>query len=64
MTLTAAKAATNAKHGAKLDQIMIRPYKEEGQQIREAAQRAGQSTQAYILQAVRERMEKEESAGE
>ena len=63
MTLTAAKAATNAKHSAKLDQIMIRPYKGEGQQIRESAQRAGQSTQAYILQAVRERMEKEKDQG-
>lgn len=63
MALTAAKAAANARHSGKLDQIMIRPYKEEGQQIRDAAQTAGQSTQAYILQAVRERMEKEKDQG-
>lgn len=63
MTLTAAKAATNARYSEKLDQIMVRPYKEEGQQIRDAAQMAGQSTQAYILQAVRERMEREKDQG-
>ena len=61
MTLTAAKAATNAKHGAKLDQIMIRPYKEEGRQIREAAQRADQSVNQYVLDAVRARMEREQA---
>ena len=53
------KAASNARHVAKLDQIMIKPYKEEGQRIRTAADQAGQSVTAYILQAVRERMERE-----
>ena len=42
------------------DNIMVRPTKEEGQRIREAAAKAGQSVQAYILQAVRERMAGEE----
>ncbi len=42
---------------------MIRPTKEEGQAIRNAAKEAGQSVQAYILQAVRERMERQGIAG-
>ena len=36
--------------------IMIRPEKEEGQKIRDAAAKAGQSVQAFILDAVRMRM--------
>lgn len=40
----------------KRDNIMIRPDKEEGQQIRQAAAAAGQSVQQYILDAVRMRM--------
>ena len=40
------------------DNIMIRPSKEEGARIRTAAAEAGQSVQAYILQAIRDRMEK------
>lgn len=39
---------------------MIRPTKEEGQTIRLAAKNAGQSVQAYVLQAIRERMERED----
>ena len=35
---------------------MIRPEKEEGQKIRDAAAKAGQSVQAFILDAVRMRM--------
>ena len=38
---------------------MLRPTKQEGQQIRNAAAVAGQSVQAYIIEAVRDRMEKE-----
>lgn len=38
---------------------MLRPAKEEGEIIRTAAANAGQSVQAYILEAVRDRMEKE-----
>ena len=56
---TEAKKAGNARHVAKLDQIKIQPYKEEGERIRAAAANAGQSVQAYVLGAVRERMEKE-----
>lgn len=50
------KLATNAAHAAKLDRIVIQPYKEEGEAIREAAKSAGQSLQSYILDLVREKM--------
>ena len=41
------------------DNIMIRPSKEEGALIRKAAADAGQSVQAYILEAIRSRMQKD-----
>lgn len=41
---------------------MLRPSKEDGQIIRDTAKAAGQSVQAYILQAIKERMERD-SAG-
>lgn len=47
------------KYQEKRDSIMLRPSKEEGQVIRDTAKAAGQSVQAYILQAVRERMERD-----
>ena len=53
------KLATNAAHAAKLDRIVIQPYKEEGEAIRAAAKRSGQSLQSYILDAVRDRMQRE-----
>lgn len=58
---TDAKKAGNARHVAKLDLIKIQPYREEGATIRAAATDAGQSLQAYVLQAVRERMLRESS---
>lgn len=63
MGISEKKAASNARHIAKLDQIMIRPSKDAGAEIRTAAAAAGQSVQGYILQAIRDRMEKEK-AGE
>ena len=39
------------------DRISLAPPKDEGQRIRQAAASAGQSVSAYILQAVRDRME-------
>lgn len=63
MALTEAKKASDARHNAKLDQIMVKPYKEEGEAIREAAKTAGQSLQGYILQAVRQKM-RADAAGE
>lgn len=59
MAISEAKKLTDKRHHEKLDQIMVRPYKEEGQQIRDAAAKAGQSVQQYILQAVRDRMARE-----
>lgn len=61
MALSAKKKASDARHLAKLDQLMVRPYQAEGAQIRQAAADAGQSTQAYILDAVRQRMGRPEA---
>lgn len=41
------------------DRISVTPSKEDGQQIRKAAANAGQSVNAYILQAVQDRIQKE-----
>ena len=57
---TDAKRAGNARHLEKLGRIDLRPYKEETEEIKAAAAKAGQSVSAYILEAVRERMKKEE----
>lgn len=42
-----------------LMRIVIQPRKTEGDEIKAAAARAGQSTQQYILDAIRARMESE-----
>ena len=42
------------------DNLMVRPTKEEGQRIHEHAAAAGESVQGYILDAVRERMDRED----
>lgn len=57
MAVSDAHKRASAKWNASRDNIMIRPEKEEGQKIRDAAARAGQSVQAFILDAVRMRME-------
>lgn len=62
MASTEAQKRAVKKAQAKCDAIMLRPPKEEGTAIRAAAAAAGQSTQQYVLQAVRDRMERE--AGE
>ena len=56
-----AKKEANKRSDAKYMQILIKPYKEEGETIRAAAASAGQSLQGYILQAIRERMERDSS---
>ena len=56
---TDAQRAAVLRHQAKLDRIVIQPEKEEGAIIRQAASNAGQSVQGYILQAIKERMERE-----
>lgn len=60
MTLTPARRESNKRSDAKYQQILLKPYKEEGQRIREAAAAAGESVQGYILKAVRLRMEREQ----
>lgn len=58
MPVTDAHKRASAKWNASRDNIMIRPDKETGAQIRQAAADAGQSVQQYILQSVADRMEK------
>ena len=55
------RASTN--YNRKQDNIMIRPNKEEGATIRAAAAAAGKSVQGYVLEAVREKMERERAEG-
>ena len=45
-----------AAYQKRQDNIMIRPSKEEGARIRAAAAAAGQSVQAFILTALREKI--------
>ncbi|MBD5098142.1 MAG: hypothetical protein HDT35_01055 [Clostridiales bacterium] len=59
MPVSENKRKNNDAYNAKCDRIVIQPRKERGQEIREAAEAAGQSLQGYILQAVRERMERD-----
>lgn len=56
MTYSPAKAASNKKSDAKYAQILLKPYKDVAQDIRNAAAEAGQSLQGYILGAVADRM--------
>lgn len=56
---TPAQIRANVAYNRRQDSITIRPKKEEGAEVRAAAAAAGQSLQGYILQAVRERMERE-----
>ena len=61
MPVSEAKRRSNDSYNAKCDRILLRPRAEEGALIREAAAAAGQSLQGYILQACRERMEREKT---
>lgn len=63
MPVSETKRRNNDAYNAKCDAIMLRPRKEAGQEIRSAAAAAGQSLQGYILQAVRERMERDRADG-
>ena len=56
-TSTPAEKAAVRKYQKSRDNIMVRPSKEVGQQIRQAAADAGQSVQQYRLQAVNDRMQ-------
>ena len=59
MSSTDAQKRASIKYKQKQDNIMIRPSKEEGQEIRKAAALSGQSVQAYVIQAVKERIKRE-----
>ena len=59
MAVTAAHTRASTKYNASRDNIMIRPDKETGAEIRQAAAEAGQSVQGYILQACAERMQRD-----
>jgi predicted DNA binding CopG/RHH family protein len=50
---TQAQIKANVKYNKSRDNIMIRPTKEEGAAIRQAAADSGLSVQKYILAAVR-----------
>jgi hypothetical protein len=54
MAQTDAKRKATAAYQKRQDNIMIRPSKERGAQIRAAAAAAGMSVQAYILRALEE----------
>ena len=56
---TPAKRAGNARYLATQKTTVIRTLPEEAETFKSAAETAGQSLQGYILQAVRERMERE-----
>ena len=58
MSTDAEKAAVR-KYQQSRDNIMIRPDKDTGAQIRQAAADAGQSVQQYILDAVQRRIDQD-----
>ncbi len=59
MKSTEAQKRASYKYNSNRDNIMIRPSKEDGAKIREAAEGANQSVQQYVLQAIQERMKRE-----
>lgn len=62
MPVSDAHKRASAKWNASRDNIMIRPTIEEGQAIRAAAEQAGKSVQAYILDIIRSAMSKAPTA--
>lgn len=60
MAYSEARKESNRRSDAKYQQILIKPYKDEAAEIRARAKAAGQSLQGYILQAVRDKMERED----
>ena len=51
---SSAHIQANIKYNRSRDNIMIRPTREEGAEIRKAAAAAGKSVQAYILDVLRD----------
>lgn len=60
---TEAQKRASVKWNASRDNIMIRPDKETGAQIRQAAAEAGKSVQAFILDILMESMAKDQKEG-
>ena len=56
MPCTEARKRANAAYNRRQDNIMIRPSKDEGTRIRQAAADAGMSVQAFILDTLRARI--------
>lgn len=54
-----AQIQANIRYNRSRDSITIRPSKEDGAAVRQAAAAAGQSVQGYIMQACSERMQRE-----
>lgn len=59
MAVIESKRKSLDKYNAKCDFIAIKPMKEKGTEIREAAKAAGMSLQGYILEAIAEKMERD-----
>ncbi len=59
MPVPDSRRRANDKYNAKCGRLELRPLREDVEAIRAAAAAAGQSLQGYILQAVRERMERD-----
>ena len=60
MPMDERQKARNIAYNRSRDAITLRPSKEEGAKIRQAAEAAGQPLQQYVLDAVRERMKTEQ----
>ncbi|MFQ7320059.1 MAG: DUF1778 domain-containing protein [Faecalibacterium sp.] len=61
MAVSEAHKRASYKYNSNRGSITLRPTKDEDAQIRAAAAASGDSLQNYILQAVRERMEREQA---
>ena len=59
MPCTDAQKRAAVTYNRRQDNIMVRPSKEKGGAIRAAAAVAGQSVQAYVIQACFERMQRD-----
>lgn len=56
---TEAQKRASTNYNRKQDSITIRPTKELGAEFRTVAENAGMPLQAYIIQAIKEKMERE-----
>lgn len=59
MAISAKKRKSLDAYNATCDYISIRPKRDKGEQVRLAAKLAGQSLQAYVMQACFERMQRD-----